>query len=470
MLAAGTVVWARWDNGGAVAMGYRKLGRGRVIVLGAKCWRDSTFLHFLFSSLGIRRRADADSPQVWARKFITKNGLQDWLITFNNSNKAITTDVKFRVQRRPSEVINELTRQPVPFTYTPDGWVQIRDVTMAGYATQVFGVERSSLVGAIPFWWFDKTTYWKAPPLSRRGALLVAAAARAKAWDRLHALNMDHWKFYADKTGKLAAGKAWRAVSFNDARWRNISDGPWDWSIKSLKNYHGVGLYRRTFVLPLSWTGRHIVLSLYNFNNPIAYDHAKFYINGVLVASYQQRYWSQTLNFDVTAQLHAGSQNVLAVEVQGGKKFSGLCGPVWLAPEVALKPEVSLAGPWQCMRSNFTTAGKVVLPGKANGRYLMRMVAIPKYWAARSIYLHVQTASQWLGSVVINGHPINYNSFLHPFGTIADINITPYVRFGENNQIQLWPFAAIPWSTQPGKRHLDMEVRAISIGCDQRLR
>ncbi len=477
--AGGTAILARWENSGYGAVGYRRLGKGRIIVLASTFWRNGhdvggqwashgqlerAFFHALFSDLGIKRRADAASPQVWTRKFITKNGLQTWLIAFNDAGTAITTAVKVRVKHCPAEILNEVTRQPVKFTYSANGWVTISHVTMGGYATAVFAIKQADLTRAIAFWWRHKTLYWKMPPISAQ-ARRWAAAAQANQWDRAYALNMAHWKFYADHSGKLAAGTAWTKSSFHAKNWQNMADGPWHWYKKDLTNYHGIGLYRHVFTLPVGWKGRQVLLNLYNFNNPIAYDHADFYVNGSPVATYQKRYGSQTLNYDITKFLRFGTTNVLAVKVWGGKHFSGLCGEVWLAPEPVLKPVISLAGRWRAVQANYLSADKITWPGQTAGRYLTRTVQIPASWKGRSVYLHVQTPTQWLSSVIINGHPISYNAFLHPFGLLADINITPYLRYGRPNQVELWPFGAIPLPNQPGNGHAPMDIENITMGC-----
>ena len=44
----------------------------------------TTFFGDLFSALGIDRQADIDSEDVWVRRFVTKNGLQQWVMVYNS--------------------------------------------------------------------------------------------------------------------------------------------------------------------------------------------------------------------------------------------------------------------------------------------------------------------------------------------------------------------------------------------------
>ena len=85
--------------------------------------------------------------------------------------------------------------------------------------------------------------------------------------------------------------------------------------------------------------------------------------------------------------------------------------------------------------------------------------------AISSTSFHVETASQWLGSVVVNGRPINYNGYLHPFGLRAEVNLTPYLQPGRANRIELWPFATIPRHEKPKQTVADLEVQSIRVGC-----
>lgn len=470
--ANGAVPLARWEDG-SVAIGYRKLGKGRVILLGSTFWRsgkdiagvwrsqsqlERAFFERLFTDLGVERTADCASPDVWARKFTTKNGLQDWLLAANSSDSEITTEVSFRTQRRPQAVEDLLTRQPVQFTCTPDGWVTIPNVAFAGQAVRAFAVRRANMVDALPFWWNEKTTYWRS---------LAPAKAPATPAQRANVV-FDRWQFHTDPDGTVTSSETWKQAGFDDTKWDRVPLGAWNLRSDALRDYHGVGLYRARFQVPDAWSGHRVVLSLYAMNTPIAYDRGEFFVNGTPVADYQARGWSQTLRYDVTDQLRPG-ENVLAVKVTGGKEFSGLAGAIWLEAEPALSPAQDLAGPWQMMGADYRSQETVALPGKIKGRCLVRTVDVPASWAGRTVYLHLEMPSQWLGSVVINGQPINYNSYLHPYGLRTDINLAPYVRAGAGNKLELWPYATIPGPGTEGRAPTaDMEITAVRIGCETR--
>ena len=473
--ADGAVALARWEDG-RVAIGCRQIGKGRAIVLGSTFWREGrdeagawrtrndmerNFFECLFTDLGVARSADASSADVWARKAITKNGLQEWLLAYNSKDTDLKCDVSFRVSAKPAVVLDMVTQTPVAFEEAPEEWVKMKGVAFAGQGVRVFGVKRGGLADGLPFWWAEKTKYWK------RGAAQPApqpAAASANAIKLPATVPFDEWRFLPDVDGAVGVKAEWLQPDFDDAAWQKFAPVPWNLQDEKLKDYRGTGLYRARFAPPAEWQGRRVVLGLYNFNTPIVYDEGEFLLNGVKVAAYKARGWSQTYIYDVTYNLKAGP-NVLAVRVKGGKEFSGLAGGVWLAAERKLEPALDLSGEWQTAGADFLVTGKVKLPGHANACFVCRDIEVPAAWQGRSVFLHIETATQWLGSVVVNGHPINYNGYLHPFGLRADINLTPYIQPKRRNRVELWPYATIPRTEQPKQTAADIEMRSIHVGC-----
>jgi hypothetical protein len=468
-----TTVLARWEDG-KVAVGCRRIGKGTVIVLGSTFWREGrdeagawrsrtdmerNFFERLFTDLGVRRNADATSADVWARKAITKNGLQEWVLAYNSKDSELKSDLAFRLAAKPETVWDLVAQKPVTFEQAADGWVKIKDVAFAGQGVRIFGARRTDLAGGLPFWWAEKTKYWK------RGTEKPAAPpAAAKEIKLPGVVAFNEWRFLPDQDGAVGAKPEWLQPDFDDAAWRKLAPVPWNLLDEDLKEYRGTGLYRARFTPPAEWRGRRVVLGLYSFNTPIVYDEGEFLLNGAKVTTYKAHGWSQTYAYDVTEKLKDGA-NVLAVRVKGGKEFSGVAAGVWLAAERKLEPALDLNGEWQGAGPDFRATGAVKLPGRAKACFLFRNVEIPAAWQGRSVFLHVESATQWLGSVVVNGRPINYNSYLHPFGLRAEINLTPFLQPGRANRIELWPFATMPRHEKPKQTVADLEIQSISVGC-----
>ena len=451
---------ATWEDG-TLAIGVRQVGQGRVIVLGSGFWRAeglrNDFYDKFFGDLGIGRTATADSPTVWTHKFVTKNGLQDWIIAFNITNAPQTVGLAYQVAGQPAVVWNMTTRQAVDFTYTPEGWVRLAPVSLDPQSLAIFGSPRGSLLGGLPVWWGEKTKYWK------RCDATAPAVPAAPA----EVIALDQWRFTPDPDAKISATEAWKTAGFADGAWQSVPSGIWDliFTDPARRHYHGLALYRRSFTLPAAWSGHRVTLNLECFNTPIVYDAGEFYLNGKLVTTYAARGWAQFYNYDVTALLRPGT-NVLAVKVTGGAQFSGIAAPIWLAPEKLLSPVIDLAGPWAAVKQDYRTQETVTLPGTVTARYLVRTVALPADWAQKTVYLHVETGRQWLGSVVVNGHPLNLNAALHPYPLRAEINLTPFLKPGQDNRLELWPYQTIPGKGNPNDLEEEkVDILALRLGC-----
>ena len=473
-VATGALPLAKWKDG-SVAVGYRQLGRGRVIVLGANFWRrgqdvngvwrpgseyEREFFDRLFAALGITRNCEAASPKIWTRKMIAKNGLQEMVIAFNSDVKEIESDVAFRTEQTPDSVVDMVSNRPVQFKRRAGGMIIVPGVKFAKYGVNVFGVRRASLAGGLPTWWQEKTTYWKRTAAAPKDSSLRSVRNAADV------VAVDSWKFLADKDNVVSSGSAWLQPGFDDHGWRDFGYGDWTLLEPALRNYHGTGLYRFAFTLPESWRQRRIALHIFSHDLPIVNDRGEFSLNGNRIATYRARGWSQTLVYDVTSALRPG-KNVLAVKVDGGAQSGGIVGVVWLAPERTLQPVADLGGEWQCVQPDYLSAVAVKVPGKGRGRFLRRDLTVPAEWQGKEIFLAVETPAQWLASVVVNGHPINKNSYLHPFGLITEINLTPYLVYDKVNRLELWPCLTIPGNVNdPVVRDItDMAIKSIRIGC-----
>ena len=510
--APGSVAVARW-NDGAIAIASRRIGKGQIIQLGSSFWRngkvEAEFLERLLTELGVRRNADASDAAIWARKAprsasarsspaaaqsrptptcasaassvsptatgcvprliwlsigspaTSKNGLQDWLLTYNSSDTEHTADVRLAVERQPDVVWDLLTRKPVEFTFA-GGFIKIRGVRYGPQEIHLFAVQRAGLVDALPFWWSEKVRYWKRPPASTSAAVAAAkkrlASMNAEPTASTENIPFTRWRFQIDADAK----SDWLQPAFDDRGWPQIDTGPWNLIEPSLAGRQGAGLYRKTFRVPDSWRGRRIILNLFDWDRPIIYDQGEIFINGTTVATYKAHGWSQSYAYDVTPLLQKGF-NVLAVRVAGGKQFSGICGSIWLEPELYFAKETDLSGSWDVVKADYRTAQQMQLPGAPVGRYLARDVDVPANWSGKTVYLHVETDDQWLGCVVVNGRLIVSNAYIHPFSPRLEVNLTPYLKPGRN-RLELWPFATIPSVNPERREETRMAVSHIRLG------
>jgi beta-galactosidase len=148
-------------------------------------------------------------------------------------------------------------------------------------------------------------------------------------------------KFNADWKFALDDKAGFEATSFDDAAWRSL-DLPHDWGVEGqfdAKNPAtglgaflpcGIGWYRKSFVLPDSLKSKRVVIQ---FDG--VYMNSKVYLNGHFLGQYPYGY--TTFQIDLTAHLHFGKPNVLAVRVDNSLQpssrwysGSGIYRNVWL--------------------------------------------------------------------------------------------------------------------------------------------
>jgi hypothetical protein len=363
-------------------------------------------------------------------------------------------------------VVDLLDNNSVPFEYV-NGGVWIKGVRFQPYDVKVFAVRRGTLVAALPAWWSEKTTYWKRAPAQ------PAAAAASRPEPRVNlaenVIPFERWRFKTDPDRAMARGNQWLAPQFNDAAWPVKTAGPWNYFDPDLKDYHGTGLYRARFTIPPEWNGRRIVLNLFSNDTPIVYDTGVFYLNGKKITTYKAHGWTQTYNFDVTDLVHQG-ENILALEAVAGAQLGGLgTGAVWIESRAPLQPALSLAGTWQATRGDYLTQAAAVVPGSpVTGKFMSRSVRIPADWKGRSVFVDWSSQKQWVGSVVVNGIPIHNSPPRHPFGLLARVNVTPYLKPGEDNVIEVWLHRAITWSGGTENEELnELQLDSFKIGCGQ---
>jgi hypothetical protein len=496
--AKDTIVLARWEDG-TVAVGMRKLGKGRVIVLGSTFWRygrdvggtglwradqvEPVFLERLFTDLGVQRTADASTPDVYARKMITKNGLQEWLMVMNTIGVNVKTDLGFAVTQQPTEVWDMTENTPVPFTYA-DGWVRLKDVTLSPYAVRVFGVRRGTLSAGIDFWWFEKTKFWT------RRAQVAPLVEKTTETAKPSVLTFDTWKFYPDRDGAVGKATDWLQPAFADGTWRTSNNDPWNLQFADLKDYAGVGLYRSApFALPVGWKTRRLTL---NMDGAAGYCWTSFelYVNGQKIPELLRPH----RKVDITDKLK-DTGNVVCIKLTGKNPsgdypLSGLVGcAVWLQPEITLASSQSLLGEWQAVQGDQVTTSMVTLPGierkltddarlkagvipvKAN--HLVRDVAIPAAWQGKNVYLHVVTpqmnsvAPPALTPLGLTGGMLMINGQARLLdgrpNTPLDqlVNVTPFIKYGQTNRIELWTR-----NTWRGSMKEDpIVINDLSIGC-----
>lgn len=305
--------------------------------------------------------------------------------------------------------------------------MSVKGLNFEPWATRAYAIKRASLIGGILFWWEEKVKYWKKPK--------VAPVKRVSAREKV--ISFERWRF--TKATEKTKGLDWTKPEFDDSAWKEKASEVWFEPEGKGITY----LYRHIFRTPRSWNGSKVILGLYSFDTPIVFGDATFYVNGNKVASYRTRGWSQTYNYDITPYLKA-DKNVLAIEEKlkpedkyAGEHFAGISGAIFIYAEPRFEEERVLRN-WYAYDQELKEK-RVSVPAELEVNHLMQELTIPKKWKNKTVFLHLESNKQWLGLVMINDRPINYNQYLHPYGLRVEVNLTPYLRFGEKNILELYP-------------------------------
>jgi len=472
---AGVQTLATWRDG-TTAVGYRQLGRGRIIRIGIHDLPKSGFsltqavpgrgvasqriAAILLQSLGVEQTSFSASPGIWTRKLLAKNGLDDWLVAFNSDKTPACADVEIKVNTRPDRVTDVETGANVGFSYTDDGWVHIHSVSFEPDGTHVFGIRRGLLLDGVHVWWREKTRYWqeKTRPTSRPTEAPSSGNIEIK-----------DWRAATDADRHVAADRKTRLPQFDDSQWRPLSTGPWKGLSPDMAQYRGDMFYRASFTIPPEWQGREVDLNMYTSDTPIAFGDAQFEIDGQPVAKVSAGFGtSRTLNYDVTSRAQPGP-HVLSVSVAHRPELDDVSGAfisgnTWLSRAPRFVEQLDLNEKWDAIGDNWVSTQPFTVPGKGEAKYIRRIFSVAAEWKGKTVFIKI-VAPIPFATLVINGTLINQNMYQHQMGSSMLLNLSPYIRAGKENEIELWPVrSARNRYNASDSQHGGFQIKRIQLG------
>jgi hypothetical protein len=220
----------------------------------------------------------------------------------------------------------------------------------------------------------------------------------------------------------------WTLPGFDDSSWERIPFGIWS---KPGRMDVRHAILRKTVTVPKEWIRGTTVLWLQAGEEPTFMDEGRVWIDGRLV-----RDWSPKGLGDVAPPggFRPGERYVVTIEIRGRGVLAGARANVWLWhwPEPAAT--LDLAGSWESSQDMLRYEKPVTLPGSCDAFGLRRAVLIPASQRDRQVYVDAITESRIVG-VLINGRWVR--RFYHGVDEHLNLNVTPWVKFGEVNDIQM---------------------------------
>lgn len=430
-----------WEDG-SVAAGCRPLGKGFVVHMGAKFsggripdhidpgpgsadvkaltgmltrlleWRKVAPIPARLSAQG------APEGPVLLRHFETNNGLYDVWTLWNQKSQAVQTDLV--LDSRPTLAFDVQSGTRIPISRGASG-ATLPNIALEGGQTRVFLTPRGPLSGA-PLQWLDVQRHWWRASQAPRPKVLPAPE---------HKLSRDLSQNWAWKSlGPADNAEPLAAPGTDDLAWAKRPLGFWSTPGRESVQH---ALFRRAFTVPAEWNRGRVELWLESWYLPTFADQGRVFLDGRLVRDWND---NGVLGETYDGALKPGSTHTLAVEIRGEHPLVGSRGPAWLWYQPTPQSSLDLAGEWTPSRDALHLGAPVTLPGGGfDALTLRRVVTVPASHRGQNAVLSVEGGWPLVG-VIVNGHLTQRHG--HRFGDRWTLNITPWVRWGQPNEIELF--------------------------------
>ncbi|MBI4875704.1 MAG: hypothetical protein HY822_13805 [Acidobacteria bacterium] len=408
-------VIAEWDNvpagQGRIAIARRRIGKGQVVLLGSTFWRDSrdlfgkykdsdrslAMLDELFTSLGVQRDSRTSNPDVWAERWVSKNGVYDlFAVARMTQQKSVEEDEMVKVALRQPDKIEEVVEfsangHPRSTVVWHDGNITLPETSYGRMQYRLYGAPRADLEDAALKWFDVQRRLWRGlpaiPPTARPDVIEPPAdiVTLAEGWKMSEAAPDAGWQLGGQVTGN------WKPVKLGSFSAMGLPDDAKAWFCK-------------TIAIPAGWREHKVQLvfdSQYSFG---IFQKGRLWINGREPAIQPNR--SDNLVIDISEPAASGSITI-ALEVDGSiadkakahEIPSGVTGLFYLRvfpPPTAVTP---LNGPW--FAADADNMMRPIAPAEsAQYTYLETRFVLPKTWPNRRLFL--ESPDTHLGWIILN--------------------------------------------------------------------
>ncbi len=432
-------VLARYEDG-KPALTMRPLGKGRVVLLGCAFFRNSrdvngffmgspeqtAFYKTLFRDLGVAPLVESAQDRLWAERFIANNGSTELLVLGNQDNKeklagAAVWDLGFA----PGRVFDPVTGKDLPVKISGDR-VTIDGLDLDPLEMRYYAVERrqADAVAALQHWLGRQEQLWKGVPAGRE----------TPKPDLLWPIRVNgefEVKQFESEAEALAAVKP---EFIPDATWKTMPKGNWE-SVGLPKGEKFMAVYRKEFQVPPGWLVDLRRVELFWHAWPMGQYPADAWINAVKVVENNK----PVAGVDLLALLRSGT-NRLAVLCRARKPDGdgGFAAEIMLRPFTGASAEkLDISSGWIIHASDIDTY-RADLP--FNGEMVMarKSVLTPERYRNCSVWIEVACADPNHVTVVSTNGRLRFigpsHGSAHWTGPFL-MNITPDIRFGEENDI-----------------------------------
>ncbi|MDD5200066.1 MAG: hypothetical protein PHC88_09710 [Terrimicrobiaceae bacterium] len=455
-VAPDTTALARYDDG-SIAIGMRKLGKGRVITLASPFWRDSydkggmwwpgegqsEFLEDLLGGLGVKPLAKADTHDVWREHFLANNGTEEYLALFNPNDTPRTFTVEWNTVKPAAALYDPKNGEKIRGVINGNT-VKIEKITLDGLETRIVAAQPATTPGDAVHHWFKQLALWWRP--SAPGEILTRPALPSyviQLADRMKGRVVS-----ADELQKLDPA----ALSKKPAPGAGFEL----YAGQSAEEFRGKPDDQRRIVLqcpleiPKNWSPRDRIELIVNRvavgGDSAAAGVVDAYINGTKVLSQANAATPGRRAFDVAAMEDGAVADIgKVIDFHGTNALcvvagqNGFVGEIKLRRKPPVAEEIEVKGTFQVQLDADSGVGQAAVPGVVKGLYAWKNdVEVPSSWKGSRVFIELNVAN--IGEY--EAFAINDKVIFHPvnFGTskpVTWMDITPWVKFGGPNRLTL---------------------------------
>jgi hypothetical protein len=359
----------------------------------------------------IPAQVEPENDDTLLRHYVTNNGLYDvWTVWNQNTTKTISANVVLAgLNPAWAMNLNDGTRLDLKDHQIP---IHLEPIETVIYLTphgdpatapqQWFGLQRN--------WW--QGTADPGAPLAPFKTDLVVNLTADWAFQPLPEAQTDVTALIDPK--------------LDDSTWKRMELG-----IFTIPDYPDArhALFRKTFTVPANWNHGKVALWLCSWNDTTFLGTGQVYLDGKMILKASA---NGIMGNEVDGALQAGTTHQLAVEISDKNTLLGSRGPAWLAYHPTSAAQQDLAGDWELSSDGMTYRPATPLPGKVDMAN-RRIIKIDAAQSARTVVFHAVADREAIRGIIVNGRFVMRHH--HNIGPEVDLNITPWVKFGQDNEL-----------------------------------
>lgn len=446
-----------WEDG-SVAAGIRPLGKGHVIHLGAKFanstiwWGNGGIKTALEQILDWRKTpkhpARVEHENITMQPSITNDYLSDvWTLGCIDRDACETRIVfpKNSVQNIEKSTIRNIPKELVevgngtvwPVAEREDGSFATEPISFIRNETRIFTAPRRDLTAAPLGWLRLQRSWWKGAWKPEDGSKPLDPPPQTHTLD----LNADWAIKPLDKDEKP---ETYISNDYDDSAWQRGKIESWTVPEDSPSARR---MFRREFTIPEHWMGGKAELMFQgHYDSPfMGRGTGRLWIDGEEI----ERFYRGVPLVD----WQPGKTYRVAVYCEGWTDVCGPSGNFWIAWLPEPRRTIDLSGNWTpTVDFLHWNSDSIELPGPwpEDVRGAKRKFTMSEIDEKTQVYVRYETARSGLTGVIVNGRYLRRHH--HDLTERTWLNITPWIRPGEENEIEI-----------VGRENREQEIKLIRL-------